>query len=265
MEALAPGASGDAFEPYQSTSPNGAWILDVRKVEDEDSGMSFAAIRVLSAETGETLYDCPDRWRLWDLHGIDWLCDGTILVDSSDTGMARYGADTEGAWQPMDAQAGLASLAPAYDDGYARLYEQDGWRTVEVRGDHRHAYVSLDAEGKTRLDMLHSNLTLAELKKRSSKMPRRPSRPAPLQTPARKRTARCATSLTICTASPSATGPSPPRSHCRCKHPFGTWAAMAGESGVLFKILLLHIVPPAARTLRISGFMRKRAGSSLGV
>ena len=161
LEALAPGATGDAFEPYQSTSPNGAWILDVRK--EEDGGTSVAAIRVLSAETGETLYDCPDRWRLWDLHGIDWLCDGTILVDSSDTGMARYGADTEGAWQPMDAQAGLASLAPAYDDGYARLYEQDGWRTVEVRGDHRHAYVSLDAEGKTRLDMLHSNLTLAEL------------------------------------------------------------------------------------------------------
>ena len=76
MEALAPGAAGDAFEPYQSTSPNGAWILDVRK--EEDGGTSFAAIRVLSAETGEKLYDCPDRWRLWDLHGIDWLCDGTI-------------------------------------------------------------------------------------------------------------------------------------------------------------------------------------------
>lgn len=163
LEAFAPGAAGDAFEPYQSTSPNGAWILDVRKVEDEDSGMAFAAIRVLFAETGETLYDCPDRWRLWDLHGIDWLCDGTILVDSSDTGMVRYGADTEGAWQPMDAQAGLASLAPAYDDGYARLYEQDGWRTVEVCGKHRHAYISLDAEGKTRLDVLHGNLTLAGL------------------------------------------------------------------------------------------------------
>ena len=161
LEAFAPGAAGDAFEPYQSTSPNGAWMLDVRK--EEDGGASVAAIRVLSAETGETLYDCPDRWRLWDLHGIDWLCDGTILVDSSDTGMARYSADTEGAWQPMDAQAGLASLAPAYDDGYARLYEQDGWRTVEVCGEHRHAYISLDAEGKTRLDMLHSNLTLAEL------------------------------------------------------------------------------------------------------
>lgn len=161
LEALAPGAAGDAFEPYQSTSQNGAWILDVRK--EEDGGMSFAAIRVLSAETGETLYDCPDRWRLWDLHGIDWLCDGTILVDSSDTGTARYGPDTEGAWRPMDAQAGLASLASAYEDGYARLYEQDGWRTVEVRGDQRYAYISLDAEGKTRLDMLHSNLTLAEL------------------------------------------------------------------------------------------------------
>ena len=161
LEALAPGAAGDAFEPYQSTSPNGAWILDVRK--EEDGGTSVAAIRVLSTETGETLYDCPDRWRLWDLHGIDWLCDGTILVDSSDTGMARYGADTEGAWQPMDAQAGLVSLAPAYDDGYARVYEQHGWRAVEVRGDRGHAYISLDAEGKTRLDMLHSNLTLAEL------------------------------------------------------------------------------------------------------
>ena len=161
LEALAPGAAGDAFEPYQSTSPNGAWMLDVHK--EEDGGMSFAAIRVLSAETGEKFYDCPDRWRLWDLHGIDWLCDGTILVDSSDTGMARYGADTEGAWQPMDAQAGLVSLAPAYDDGYARVYEQHGWRAVEVRGDRGHAYISLDAEGKTRLDMLHSNLTLAEL------------------------------------------------------------------------------------------------------
>ena len=39
---------------------------------------------------------------------------------------------------------------------------------------------------------------------------------------------------------------------------FGTWAAMAGESGVLFKILLLHIVLPAALTLRMSGFMRKK-------
>lgn len=163
LKALVPGATDDAFAPYQSTSPNGAWILDVRKEEDEDSGMAFAAIRVLSAETGETLYDCPDRWRLWDLHGIDWLCDGTILVDSSDTGMARYGADTEGAWRFMDAQAGLVSLAPAFDDGYARLYEQDGWRTVEVRGDRGYACISLDAEGKTRLDMLHSNLTLAEL------------------------------------------------------------------------------------------------------
>ena len=161
LEAFAPGAAGDAFEPYQSTSPNGEWILDVRK--EEDGGTSVAAIRVLSAETGETLYDCPDRWRFWDLHGIDWLCDGTILVDSSDTGVARYGADTEGAWRSMDAQAGLSSLAPAYDDGYASIYEQHGWRTVEVRGDHGHAYISLDAEGKTRLDMLHSNLTLAEL------------------------------------------------------------------------------------------------------
>ena len=33
---------------------------------------------------------------------------------------------------------------------------------------------------------------------------------------------------------------------------------MAGESDVLFKILLLHIALPAALTLRISGFMRKK-------
>ena len=166
LEALVPGATGDAFEPYQSTSPNGAWILDVRK--EEDGGTSVAAIRVLSAETGETLYDCPERWRLWDLHGIDWLCDGTIAVDSSDAGADYYGADEDGAWQPLNRREGqyiafAMSLPPAYDDGYARIYEQDGWRTVEVCGDHGHAYISLDAEGKTRLDMLHSNLTLAEL------------------------------------------------------------------------------------------------------
>lgn len=166
LEALVPGATGDAFEPYQATSPNGAWILDVRK--EEDGGTSVAAIRVLSTETGETLYDCPDRWRLWDLHGIDWLCDGTIAVDSSDAGADYYGADEDGAWQPLNRREGqyiafAMSLPPAYDDGYARIYEQDGWRTVEVCGDHGHAYISLDAEGKTRLDMLHSNLTLAEL------------------------------------------------------------------------------------------------------
>ena len=110
LEAFAPGATDDAFVPYQSTSPNGAWILDVRKEEDEDSGMAFAAIRVLSAETGETLYDCPDRWRLWDLHGIDWLCDGTI--PSIPPTRAPLWRRQEGAWQPMDAQAGLVSLRP---------------------------------------------------------------------------------------------------------------------------------------------------------
>ena len=174
LEALSPSAIGNSFEPYQSTSPNGVWILDVRKEEDEDSGMAFAAIRVLSAETGETLYDCPDHWRFWDLHGIDWLCDGTIAVDSSDAGADYYGADEDGAWQPLNRREGqyiafAMSLPPAYDDGYARIYEQDGWRTVEVRGDHGHAYISLDAEGKTRLDMLHSNLTLAELEETLAK------------------------------------------------------------------------------------------------
>ena len=45
---------------------------------------------------------------------------------------------------------------------------------------------------------------------------------------------------------------------------FGTWAAMAGESGVLFKILLLHIVLPAALTLLISEFMRKKGWIKFG-
>ena len=38
---------------------------------------------------------------------------------------------------------------------------------------------------------------------------------------------------------------------------FGTWAAMAGESGVLWRILLLHFVLPAALSLLISELMRK--------
>ena len=45
---------------------------------------------------------------------------------------------------------------------------------------------------------------------------------------------------------------------------FGTWAAMAGESGVLFKILLLHIVLPAILTLLISEFMRKKGWIKFG-
>ena len=39
---------------------------------------------------------------------------------------------------------------------------------------------------------------------------------------------------------------------------FGTWAAMAGESGVLWKILLLHFILPAALSLLISEIMRKK-------
>lgn len=39
---------------------------------------------------------------------------------------------------------------------------------------------------------------------------------------------------------------------------FGTWAAMEGESGVLVKMLLLHIVLPAALSLLFSEIMRKR-------
>lgn len=38
---------------------------------------------------------------------------------------------------------------------------------------------------------------------------------------------------------------------------FGTWAAMAGERGVLFKILLLHFLLPAALSLVTSELMRK--------
>lgn len=45
---------------------------------------------------------------------------------------------------------------------------------------------------------------------------------------------------------------------------FGTWAAMAGESGVLLKILLLHIILPAALSLAISEFMRKKGWIKYG-
>lgn len=38
---------------------------------------------------------------------------------------------------------------------------------------------------------------------------------------------------------------------------FGTWAAMAGEKGALWKILLLHFLFPAALSLLISEIMRK--------
>lgn len=39
---------------------------------------------------------------------------------------------------------------------------------------------------------------------------------------------------------------------------FGTWAAMAGEQGVLLKIILLHFILPAALSLLISEWMRKK-------
>lgn len=39
---------------------------------------------------------------------------------------------------------------------------------------------------------------------------------------------------------------------------FGTWAAMAGEGGVLWKIILLHFILPAALSLLISELMRKK-------
>ena len=39
---------------------------------------------------------------------------------------------------------------------------------------------------------------------------------------------------------------------------FGTWAAMAGESGVLWKMILLHFILPAALSLLVSEIMRKK-------
>jgi len=39
---------------------------------------------------------------------------------------------------------------------------------------------------------------------------------------------------------------------------FGTWAAMAGESGVMMKMIILHFALPAILSLIISEFMRKR-------
>lgn len=45
---------------------------------------------------------------------------------------------------------------------------------------------------------------------------------------------------------------------------FGTWAAMAGESGVLWKMLLLHIALPAVLSLLISEIMRKKGWIKFG-
>ncbi len=45
---------------------------------------------------------------------------------------------------------------------------------------------------------------------------------------------------------------------------FGTWAAMAGESGVLVKIILLHFVFPAVLSLLISELMRKKGWIKAG-
>lgn len=45
---------------------------------------------------------------------------------------------------------------------------------------------------------------------------------------------------------------------------FGTWAAMAGEDGVLWKILLLHFLLPAALSLLISEGMRKKGWIKFG-
>ena len=171
MEYLSPQAISDAFEPYQSASPDGQWLLDVRKVEEtanDDTTMSFAAIRVLSAGTGEVLYDCPDRWRFWDLHGIDWLCDGTIAIYSTDMGLDYYGPGANGEWQRLNRFGSeyapfTMTIAPIYDDGCARIYERYGWRTVEAISEGGGSYISYDAEGKERLNMVKNHLTLAEL------------------------------------------------------------------------------------------------------
>ena len=38
---------------------------------------------------------------------------------------------------------------------------------------------------------------------------------------------------------------------------FGTWAVMAGERGVLMKIVVLHLILPAGLSLLFSELMRK--------
>ncbi|NLF28460.1 MAG: hypothetical protein GX592_11245 [Clostridiales bacterium] len=153
--------AGWDFKPYQSPSPDGQYNLDVRCVRDERGNAVSAEFSVLDAETGEPLYGCPGMWRTWDLWGIDWLCDGTVLVDSSDVGKMRYGPDEDGVWAELDSSAAPSGMPISRND-HLQVYMENGWRAVAIAGNPP-SLMSFDAEGKLRLDTDHHRANYAQL------------------------------------------------------------------------------------------------------
>ena len=93
-----------SYQPYAEKSSDGRYVLQTIKFEDE-SGVG-AGFQIETPE-GQTVWKCPDRYRVYDLYYMNWV-PGTldIYVDSHDIGAFLYRCNGT-AWIREDSNMGL--------------------------------------------------------------------------------------------------------------------------------------------------------------
>ena len=76
-----------SYEPQSIFSEDGQFLLITEKVE-ESTG-TYATFRIEDVNRQETIFECPNKYRTWDLKSIKWKS-FDVVVDSSDVGTITY-------------------------------------------------------------------------------------------------------------------------------------------------------------------------------
>jgi hypothetical protein len=89
---------GRNYEPYSVVSKDGEFLLKTKKVVDETG--TYATFIIETVDEKEILFECPEKYRTYDLKSIEW--DSlNIIVDSSDVGTITY-KFVNNTWEKLD-------------------------------------------------------------------------------------------------------------------------------------------------------------------
>ncbi len=78
-----------SYEPMTMNSKDGSYILQTERYEDE-SGV-YASFIIMTQDTRNIVFECPDRYRTMDLKGIYWGDEEySVVVESGDVGTIIY-------------------------------------------------------------------------------------------------------------------------------------------------------------------------------
>lgn len=77
----------EAYEENHITSDDERYILNTQKIEE--SNVTYITFCIVKAENGKIVFDCPDKFRTYDLKSISWDSQD-VVVKSSDIGTVKY-------------------------------------------------------------------------------------------------------------------------------------------------------------------------------